>query len=318
MKRILPSSAMSIREFFLIVARHIYELLTPRERDISPVYFNVRASKAKIPNRVYQTWETSLLPSLLAWEIRRIRRLNPDYSFSFFDADARAEYMERHYAGHPILQVFRDLKLRTAQVDVWRYCILYREGGVYCDIDSALSVPLHQVITEEMPELISFERNLWKEAFDPAYARRDMLMASPPAAARAMLDYPDNVMLNWMLCFEKEHPVLKETIDLIVRHFAFFQGKTVRERLESCDSLHRPPRADSGDMDVAGSEQSTSLSVWHRFQWKWYSHSPRSGKEAYRYYPALPRDAKCCYRMLRDRDITIRHFILVDDRGRVS
>ena len=216
---------MSIREFFLIVARHIYELLTPRERDISPVYFNVRASKAKIPNRVYQTWETSLLPSLLAWEIRRIRRLNPDYSFSFFDADARAEYMERHYAGHPILQVFRDLKLRTAQVDVWRYCILYREGGVYCDIDSALSVPLHQVITEEMPELISFERNLWKEAFDPAYARRDMLMASPPAAARAMLDYPDNVMLNWMLCFEKEHPVLKETIDLIVRHFAFFQGR---------------------------------------------------------------------------------------------
>lgn len=225
MKRIFPSSATSIREFFLIVVRHIYELLTPRERDISPVYFNVRASKAKIPNRVYQTWETSLLPSLLAWEIRRVRRLNPDYSFVFSDAEARAEYMERHYAGHPILQVFRDLKLRTAQVDVWRYCILYREGGVYCDIDSALSVPLRQVIRDEMPELISFERNVWKEAFDPAYAEKGVFMTSPPAAARAMLDYPDNVMLNWMLCFEKEHPVLKETIDLIVRHFPFFQGK---------------------------------------------------------------------------------------------
>jgi mannosyltransferase OCH1-like enzyme len=224
MKRIFPHAA-SIREFALIIARHIYELLTPRETDISATYFTVPALRSKIPNRVYQTWETPLIPSLLARQLRRVRRLNPDYSFFFFDADARAEYMERHYGGHPILQVFRDLKLRTAQVDVWRYCILYREGGVYCDIDSALSVPLHQVISEEMTELISFERNLWKDAFDPAYAQSGMFMASPPSAARAMLDYPDNVMLNWMLCFEREHPVLKEAIDLIVRHFAFFQEK---------------------------------------------------------------------------------------------
>lgn len=112
MKGIFPSSATSIREFVLIIARHIYELLTPHERDVSSLYFSVPASRSKIPNKVYQTWESPLLPSLLAWEIRRVRRLNPDYSFFFFDADARAEYMERHYAGHPILQVFRDLRKR--------------------------------------------------------------------------------------------------------------------------------------------------------------------------------------------------------------
>ncbi len=225
MKRISSRNVTSLRELVLIVARHIYELLNPRERDISSVYFSVPLSRSKIPNRVYQTWETPSLPSLLGRQIRRIRRLNPDYSFLFFDANARATYMERHYAGHPILQVFRDLKLRTAQVDVWRYCILYREGGVYCDIDSALSVPLHEVISEEMPELISFERNLWKEGFDPAYAPNGTSMASPPAAARALLDYPDNIILNWMLCFEKGHPILKEVIDLIVRNFHFFRGR---------------------------------------------------------------------------------------------
>ena len=165
--------------------------------------------------------------------MRRFRRLNPDYSFSFFDGEARAEYMERHYAGHPILQVFRDLKIRTAQVDVWRYCLLYREGGVYCDIDSALSMPLRQIIRDDMSELISFERNLWKDLFDPSYADSAAFMRAPPPAAGAKLDHPDHVVLNWMMCFEKEHPILKETIDLIARHFSFFRGKRFESALKA-------------------------------------------------------------------------------------
>jgi inositol phosphorylceramide mannosyltransferase catalytic subunit len=229
----VSSVAQFVRDMILILARHIYELVTPRETDVSPIYFSVPASRARIPNRVYQTWETPLIPSLMARGIRRFRRLNPDYSFSFFDAEARADYMERHYAGHPILTVFRDLKIRTAQVDVWRYCILYREGGIYCDIDSAMGVPLRQIIREEMPELISFERNLWRDTFDPAYADAGAFMSSPPASARAKFDHPDHVILNWMMCFEREHPILKEAIDLIVHHFSFFQGKRFASALKA-------------------------------------------------------------------------------------
>lgn len=229
----MKSVARSIKNLILILARHIYEFFAPREIDVSPTYYSVPDSRGRIPNRVYQTWETPFIPSLLARGMRQFRRLNPDYSFTFFDARAREEYMARQYAGHPILQVFRGLKIRTAQVDVWRYCLLYKEGGVYCDVDSALRVPLNTIIRENASELISFERNLCKDLFDPCYTDDETFMKGPPPAVAERLDYPDHVVLNWMMAFEKGHPALKEAIDLIVRHFPFFQGKRFASALKA-------------------------------------------------------------------------------------
>lgn len=225
MKHGMPTLVKFFQGVVLVFARHIYELFSPRETDLSSIYFSVPASRGLIPNTVFQTWKTPLLPSLQARGMRRFRNANPDYSFSFYDDAAMSTYMETHYAGHPILPVFRDLRIPAARADVWRYCILYREGGVYCDIDSALGVPLRQVIHDDMSELISFESNLWRDSFDPAYADSGVFMSAPPPAAQAKLEHPDHLVLNWLLCFEKGHPVLGEAIGLIVRHFPFFQGK---------------------------------------------------------------------------------------------
>ncbi|MGA2642066.1 MAG: glycosyltransferase [Spirochaetia bacterium] len=195
--------------------------------DVSSLYTEVPRSTGKIPNRVYQTWISPVLPFLHARGLKRFRKLNPDFSFSFFDDQRMASYMESNYAGHPILKVFKDVRMPAEKADIWRYCLLFREGGIYCDIKSALAIPLRELIHDDYSELLSFERNSWKNFLDPGrFADPDLYLPSPPDSIRSNLDHPDNVIINWFLCFEKGSPILEELINLIVRHSQFFRGKT--------------------------------------------------------------------------------------------
>jgi hypothetical protein len=193
---------------------------------ISSLYTEVPQVPRRIPNRVYQTWKRPVLPFLLALEVKRFRKMNSDYSFFFFDDRRMAEYMDAHYAAHPILKVFQNVRIPVVRADIWRYCILYREGGVYCDIKSAVKVPLSELLHDDFSELISFEGLKWKDLLHlDQYADRGVFLPAPPDSVRGNLEYPDNTIINWLLCFEKGSPILEEVINLIVRHAPFFKEK---------------------------------------------------------------------------------------------
>jgi Glycosyltransferase sugar-binding region containing DXD motif len=194
--------------------------------DISSLYTTVAESSGKIPRHVYQTWVSPVLPPLVARGIRRFRKMNPEYSFSFFDDHQVAAYMEANYAGHPILKIFKDVRMPAERADIWRYCILYRTGGVYCDIKSSLRVPIKTILPEDATELISFEKNTWKDFLDLThYADPHVFLPFPPDSVRAGLEHPDHVVINWFLCFQEGSPILEEVINLIVRHSAFYRGR---------------------------------------------------------------------------------------------
>lgn len=193
---------------------------------VRSLYTEVPQVARKIPNHVYQTWVRPVLPFVLALEVRRFRRLNPDYSFSFFDDQQMAGYMDSNYAGHPILKVFKDVRMPVVKADIWRYCVLFREGGIYCDIKSTLTVPLREILHDDFSELISFEGLKWKDLLHPGpYADQGIFLPAPPDSIRSNLEYPDNTILNWLICFEKGSPILEEVINLIVRHSHFFRNR---------------------------------------------------------------------------------------------
>ena len=194
---------------------------------VASLYTEVPRRPQRIPNRVYQTWVRPVLPLALALEVRRFRRLNHDYSFSFFDDQQMARYMDANYAGHPILKVFKDLRMPVMKADIWRYCILLREGGIYCDIKSTLTVPLRELLHEDPSELISFEDLNWRDLLHPGpYADPEIFLPAPPQSIRDNLEHPDNTLLNWFICFEPGNPILEEVINLIVRHSPFFRRRS--------------------------------------------------------------------------------------------
>jgi mannosyltransferase OCH1-like enzyme len=136
------------------------------------------------------------------------------------------EYMERNYAGQPILDVYRHVRIPASKADIWRYCVLYHEGGIYCDIDSILTVPLNRIIASDYTELISNEEISWNEQLLIGdYADPEVFLPEPPEEIKQYLDYPDKLFINWMLIFEQGNPILAETIDIIVRHFDFYRGR---------------------------------------------------------------------------------------------
>ncbi len=194
--------------------------------DVSSLYTEVPRMVRKIPNRVYQTWVNPVFPYVHARALQRFRRLNPDYTFSFFDDQQMAHYMDSNFAGHPILELFHGDRMPSGKADIWRYCVLFREGGIYCDIDSTLAVPLRELVHEETSELISFENVKWADHLSLGrYADPDVFLPGPPNSIKSNLDYPEHTVINWLLGFEKGNPILEELINLIVRHAHFYKNK---------------------------------------------------------------------------------------------
>jgi hypothetical protein len=206
--------------------RPFYELFTSREVDISSIYTRATPRDQRIPNVVHQTWTRPALPLRHAQKVVQFRELNEDYSFIFYNDAQIEEYMQQNFSGHPILAVFKDLLIPASKIDVWRYCLLYNEGGIYCDIDSALTIPFRELLAGNPPELISFEGNTWKARLDlTTCADPRVFLPCPPRAAEQNLEHADHLVLNWLLCFEKGNPILAEVIDLIVRHADFYRGR---------------------------------------------------------------------------------------------
>ena len=86
-----------------------------------------------VPRTVVQTWHRprSQLPAKVAACMHKCSR---GFVYAYYDDDACEKYLGAHYSPRH-LEVFRRLKCGAHKADFFRYCYLYREGGVYMDID---------------------------------------------------------------------------------------------------------------------------------------------------------------------------------------
>jgi len=215
-----------LNQFFSLLERKIYKALHRRGISIAPLYSSVAPGASRIPNVVYQTWKYPVVSAVHAREIRRFRRRNFDFSFEFFDDARMSSYMETTYADHPILAVFREIQIPAARADIWRYCLLFERGGMYCDIDSAIQTPLRNLVADDPSEVLSFEGGRYSDLLQVGtYADASLFRVAPPESVMPRLKQPDHTVLNWFLAFEPRHPLLKITLDLIVRNYAFAKGK---------------------------------------------------------------------------------------------
>ena len=94
-----------------------------------------------IPKKIFQTFETTQLPegmskACLSWKIK-----NPEWEYNFFDKNDRIEFIKKHFR-KDVLQAYLTLIPGAFKADLWRYCVLYIEGGVYVDADTICELPL--------------------------------------------------------------------------------------------------------------------------------------------------------------------------------
>lgn len=145
-----------------------------------------------IPKIIWQTWtdpncltEDRLHP-IVKEQLQRTRSLNPTYQHNLLMGDDMDNFVKTEYSNHPeILECYDKINITVAKVDLWRYLALYKYGGVYLDMDSAINRPLDELIRPIDNAIISAEGN-------------------------------PGLLVMWAQIFAPNHPLLKEIIDHII------------------------------------------------------------------------------------------------------
>ncbi len=115
----------------------------------------------KISKIIHQTYvdRNQLTPEIVS-NIARLQNINKDWEYRFYDDKDILDYVTFHF-GENILSRIKKVNKKYSVViaDLFRYLVVYNEGGVYLDIKSTASKPLNEIIKEDDAYLISQWRN---------------------------------------------------------------------------------------------------------------------------------------------------------------
>jgi mannosyltransferase OCH1-like enzyme len=100
-----------------------------------------------VPLVIYQSWKSHELPKGMRDNILRLLETNPEFDYYLYSDEECAAFIADNF-DKDVLAAFHTLKPGAYKSDLWRYCILYKLGGVYLDIKYYSTVPLISIIDE--------------------------------------------------------------------------------------------------------------------------------------------------------------------------
>lgn len=135
-----------------------------------------------IPALLHQTWATSQLPGSLDRLVATWRQHHPHWTIKFYDDEEARMTVARVLP--EALALYDDLALSVLRADLFRYIVLFAEGGVYADVDMECLRPLDRFLKAGRLTL-SIEASLDpRRAFELGYRRpfqlANCILAAPP------------------------------------------------------------------------------------------------------------------------------------------
>ena len=143
-----------------------------------------------VPLIVYLTWNSRSVPAAMKQSIENSMANNPDCDFYIFSDEDCRKFLEENYDA-AIVKAFDCLKPGAYKSDLWRYCILYKLGGIYIDIKMRALMPFRDLINELGAPLYVKDRDVYGKT----YGIWNGFLASAPG-----------------------NPIFKQCIDEVVNH----------------------------------------------------------------------------------------------------
>jgi len=137
-----------------------------------------------ISKTIYQTWNTQTLPDKLEKLHNKMRLKNSKFEHIIYTDSQMNDYINAN-ADKDIKDAYWKMKHIVAKADIWRYTILYNNGGVYLDIDSQINESLDDLIQDNDRAIITPEIH-------------------------------ENLFIQWGLIFENNHIILEKTLNNIL------------------------------------------------------------------------------------------------------
>lgn len=150
----------------------------------------------RIPKIIHQTFYTHILPPEIVRVIIKNKKLCPDYKFIFYNDNDCEQFIKKNFE-EKIYNAYMRINdcYGAMKSDFFRYCILYKVGGVYLDIKSCLYAPLDKIINKDDICILDIARNdlePWRKN-NPTFEQ-------------------------WLLIFAPNHPYLLEMINNMVEY----------------------------------------------------------------------------------------------------
>ena len=91
------------------------------------------------------------------------KKLNPTYNINLYDDEMCEHFLNQHF-GELHSNIFKFIKDGPIRADFWRICILYKNGGIYCDVDNEPLIPLDEFVENDIYLLTC--SSYWDKKFD--------------------------------------------------------------------------------------------------------------------------------------------------------
>ena len=86
-----------------------------------------------IPLNLYICWHNKDLPPFMKENVDQLIADNPEFNVQLYDDNECREFIEQNF-DNSVLYAFDNLIPGAFKADLWRYCMLYVNGGIYLDI----------------------------------------------------------------------------------------------------------------------------------------------------------------------------------------
>ena len=152
-----------------------------------------------IEKNIFQCYYTKYedLPIEYKNNIEKIKKENPEYNYRYFTDDDIIQYIKINY-NNEYAELYNRINkcYGAAKADLFRYLVIYKEGGVYLDIKSTLNKPLKEII----------------QPYDE-YLLTSWYRITPQEHHETILKTGFGEFAQWIIISRKNHPFLKSIIN---------------------------------------------------------------------------------------------------------
>tara|TARA_R100000152_G_C6767605_1_gene192870 strand:- start:858 stop:1715 length:858 start_codon:yes stop_codon:yes gene_type:complete len=122
-----------------------------------------------IPKTIIQTGKDNNHNDAVLEAIQSWKDLNPEYEYKYFTDKDCDEFILKNFH-KDVRLAFNLLKPGAMKADLFRYCYLFIQGGVYTDLDNICLVPIDEWMNCDTEELVTILDIPWlQERNDPTH-----------------------------------------------------------------------------------------------------------------------------------------------------
>lgn len=121
-----------------------------KEKMMDVIKRDIFSQNAIIEKKIHMTWKNKdildLNYNIVEHGVRKMRDLNPDYTFELSNDNDVDTYLKQHLENEDYNRI--SSRHIVEQSDLWRLLKMYNEGGVYMDLDRLCNVSLNDIIDD--------------------------------------------------------------------------------------------------------------------------------------------------------------------------